>query len=43
LNATEHKTQRLVGFQAGTREAKYFEKFFTKISSIDAKIYVADG
>jgi insertion element IS1 protein InsB len=37
------RKKRLVGFQVGTRETKYFGKFLQKISHIDAKIYATDG
>ena len=40
--AVDRATKRLVGFQIGTRETKYFEKLSHKISHIDAKFYASD-
>ena len=40
--AVDRATKRLVGFQIGTRESKYFQKHTNKISHIDAKFYASD-
>ena len=40
--AVDRATKRLVGFQIGTRESKYFQKLTDKISYIDAKFYTSD-
>ena len=40
--AVDRATKRLVGFQIGTRETKYFQKLTDKISHIDAKFYASD-
>ena len=40
--AVDRATKRLIGFQIGTRESKYFQKFMNKISHIDAKFYASD-
>jgi IS1 family transposase len=37
------RNKKLVGFQLGTRETKYFEKLSQKIAHIDAEIYATDG
>ena len=40
--AVERDTKRLVGFQIGTRETKYFQKLSNKISHINARFYASD-
>ena len=40
--AVDLATKRLVGFQIGTRETKYFQKLADKISYIDARFYASD-
>ena len=40
--AVDRATKRLVGFQIGTRETKYFQKLSNKISCIDAIFYASD-
>ena len=40
--AVDRATKRLVGFQIGTRETKYFQRPIDKISHIDAKFYASD-
>ena len=40
--AVDRATKRLVGFQIGTRETKYFQKLTDEISHIDAKFYASD-
>ena len=40
--AVDRATKRLVGFQIGTREIKYFQKLANKIRYIDAKFYASD-
>ena len=41
--AVERKKQRLLGFQVGTRETKYFEKLSEKTAHIEAEKYATDG
>ena len=40
--AVDRDTKRLVGFQIGTRETRYFQKLTHKIGHIDAKFYASD-
>lgn len=39
--AVTRETQRLVGFQVGTRETKYFEKLSQKISHVEVEKYAS--
>ena len=40
--AVERESKRLIGFEVGTRETKYFKKLLKNISHIKAKKYASD-